>query len=117
MITCDATWAAIELSRVDSVSSRIAWQTKTVEGRVSLFTSCEETDHEKCKQVAHRIVGSALGCCFSTQAVAQDTPARDAAIARCVKQAQTMYPDDGDDQGRNCTMLYKSCMTTAGFNP
>ena len=54
---------------------------------------------------------------FSTQAMAQDTPARDAAIARCVKQAQTMYPDDGDDQGRNRTMLYKSCMTAAGFNP
>ena len=53
----------------------------------------------------------------STQAVAQDTPARDAAIARCVKQAQTTYPDDGDDQGRNRTMLYKSCMTAAGFNP
>ena len=54
---------------------------------------------------------------FSTQAVAQDSPARDAAIARCVKQAQTMYPDDGDEQGRNRTMLYKSCMTAAGFNP
>jgi hypothetical protein len=54
---------------------------------------------------------------FSTQAVAQDTPERDAAIARCVKQAQTAYPDDGDDQGRNRTMLYKSCMTSAGFNP
>ena len=54
---------------------------------------------------------------FSTQAVAQDNPERDAAIARCVKQAQTAYPDDGDDQGRNRTMLYKSCMTAAGFNP
>ena len=54
---------------------------------------------------------------FSTQAVAQDSPARDAAIARCVKQAQTAYPDDGDDQGRNRTALYKSCMTVAGFNP
>ena len=54
---------------------------------------------------------------FSAPAVAQDSPARDAAIARCVKQAQTMYPDDGDEQGRNRTMLYKSCMTAAGFNP
>jgi hypothetical protein len=54
---------------------------------------------------------------FSTQAVAQDSPARDAAIARCVKQAQAAYPDDGDDQGRNRTALYKSCMTAAGFNP
>jgi hypothetical protein len=54
---------------------------------------------------------------FSSPVVAQDTPARDAAIARCVKQAQTTYPDDGDDMGRNRTMLYKSCMTAAGFNP
>jgi hypothetical protein len=54
---------------------------------------------------------------FSSPVVAQDSPARDAAIARCVKQAQTTYPDDGDDQGRNRTMLYKSCMTAAGFNP
>ena len=54
---------------------------------------------------------------FSSQAVAQDSPARDAAIARCVKQAQTTYPDDGDDMGRNRTALYKSCMTAAGFNP
>lgn len=54
---------------------------------------------------------------FSSQAAAQDSPERDAAIARCVKQAQTTYPDDGDDQGRNRTALYKSCMTAAGFNP
>ena len=54
---------------------------------------------------------------FSSPAAAQDSPARDAAIARCVKQAQTAFPDDGDDQGRNRTMLYKSCMTAAGFNP
>ena len=54
---------------------------------------------------------------LSSPAAAQDSPARDAAIARCVKQAQTTYPDDGDDQGRNRTALYKSCMTAAGFNP
>ena len=54
---------------------------------------------------------------FSSQAAAQDSAARDAAIARCVKQAQTAFPLDGDDQGRNRTALYKSCMTSAGFNP
>ena len=53
----------------------------------------------------------------SSQTVAQDSAARDAAIARCVKEAQTAYPLDGDDQGRNCTALYKACMTAAGFNP
>jgi hypothetical protein len=54
---------------------------------------------------------------FSSQAAAQDSAARDAAIARCVKQAQTAFPLDGDDEGRNRTALYKSCMTSAGFNP
>jgi hypothetical protein len=45
---------------------------------------------------------------LSSQAVAQDSPERDAAIARCVKQAQTAFPLDGDEQGRNRTALYKS---------
>jgi hypothetical protein len=45
--------------------------------------------------------------------VAQDSAARDAAIAKCVKEAQTAYPLDGDDQGRNRTALYKACMTAA----
>jgi len=54
---------------------------------------------------------------FSSPAAAQDSAARDAAIAKCVKEAQTAYPDDGDDQGRNRTALYKACMTSAGFNP
>ena len=53
----------------------------------------------------------------SSQTVAQDSAARDAAIARCIKEAQTAYPLDGDDQGRNRTALYKACMTAAGFNP
>jgi len=54
---------------------------------------------------------------FWSPAGAQDSAARDAAIAKCVKEAQTAYPLDGDDQGRNRTMLYKACMTAAGFNP
>jgi hypothetical protein len=53
----------------------------------------------------------------SSQTLAQDSAARDAAIARCIKEAQTAYPLDGDDQGRNRTALYKACMTAAGFNP
>jgi hypothetical protein len=54
---------------------------------------------------------------FASSVAAQDSAARDAAIAKCVKQAQTAFPLDGDDQGRNRTALYKSCMTAAGFNP
>jgi hypothetical protein len=54
---------------------------------------------------------------FASSVLAQDSAARDAAMARCIKQAQTAYPLDGDDQGRNRTDLYKACMTAAGFNP
>jgi hypothetical protein len=54
---------------------------------------------------------------FASPVSAQDSAARDAAIAKCVKLAQSTYPEDGDEQGRNRTMLYKSCMTQAGFNP
>jgi hypothetical protein len=57
------------------------------------------------------------GTAFASQVSAQDSAARDAAIAKCVKQPQTAYPLDGDDQGRNRTALYKACMTAAGFNP
>ena len=60
--------------------------------RAANTVSYKETNHGRCKQVVRCI--------------------RDAAIARCVKEAQTAYPLDGDDQGRNRTAL-----TAAGFNP
>lgn len=66
------------------------------------------------------LIALALGLsatAFASQVSAQDSAARDAAIAKCVKEAQTAYPLDGDDQGRNRTALYKACMTAAGFNP
>ena len=53
----------------------------------------------------------------SSQTVAQDSAARDAAIARCIKQAQTAYHSTAMTKGRNRTALYKACMTAAGFNP
>jgi hypothetical protein len=43
--------------------------------------------------------------------------ARDAAIARCIKQAQTQYPGDDADTQRGRTAVYKACMTAAGFQP
>ena len=66
------------------------------------------------------LIALALGLsatAFASQVWAQDSAAMDAAIAKCVKEAQTAYPLDGDDQGRNRTALYKACMTAAGFNP
>jgi hypothetical protein len=66
----------------------------------------------------------ALGWAFIATAIitpnaavaqAQDNAARDAAIARCIKQAHTQYPDE--QEGNDRTAVYKACMTQAGFQP
>jgi hypothetical protein len=56
---------------------------------------------------------------FASQASAQNTPQRDAAISECIAKAQKEYPDSqpGGDVGRNRTEVYKSCMTAKGLNP
>jgi hypothetical protein len=54
---------------------------------------------------------------LASMSSAQDNAARDAAIARCIKQAQTQYPGDDADTQRGRTAVYKACMTTAGFQP
>jgi hypothetical protein len=45
----------------------------------------------------------------------QQSAARDAAIHRCIEQAQQLYP--GPTQGTNRSDSYKACMTNAGFVP
>jgi hypothetical protein len=54
---------------------------------------------------------------ISSLAMAQDTAARDAAISKCVKQAQTQYPDDTTSNQTSRSDVYKACMFSAGFNP
>jgi hypothetical protein len=54
---------------------------------------------------------------FSSLAAAQDSAARDAAISKCVKQAQTQYPDDSITNQSARTAAYKACMASAGQNP
>ena len=54
---------------------------------------------------------------FAQQTAAQDTAQRDAAISRCVREANTQYPTDDDNAGRGRTAAYKACMTRAGFAP
>ena len=54
---------------------------------------------------------------FSSLATAQDSAARDTAISKCVKQAQTQYPDDSITNQSARTAAYKSCMAAAGQNP
>ena len=72
-------------------------------------------------KIANKLVIAALAGCSAAAlasqvlAQAQDNTARDAAIARCVKQAHTQYP--GEQEGNDRTAVYKACMTQAGFTP
>jgi hypothetical protein len=59
---------------------------------------------------------------FAAQVQAQQSvtlgPERDAAIHRCIIQAQREYPDATSDEAqRGRTMAYKACMTAAGQVP
>jgi hypothetical protein len=68
-------------------------------------------------KVVIALMAGAFVAVFAAQAVAQDSPQRDAAISRCVRQAHLQYPDDTVDHNNNRTFAYKACMTNAGFNP
>ena len=50
---------------------------------------------------------------LASQASAQET--RDAAITRCIQQAQQQFPSQTDTDSR--TAAYKACMVAAGFQP
>jgi hypothetical protein len=63
------------------------------------------------------VLGSSV-VAFAAPAIAQQDSARDAAIHRCIIQAQREYPDATSDSAqRSRTMSYKACMTTAGQVP
>ena len=54
---------------------------------------------------------------FAPQASAQDA-ARDAAIHKCIMQAQAMHPDISNPSNqRNRTDAYRSCMASKGQRP
>jgi hypothetical protein len=59
-------------------------------------------------------VALSVAACAS-QASAQDSAARDAAIGRCVRQAHLQYPND--EQQIQRADVYKACMVAAGFQP
>ncbi len=55
---------------------------------------------------------------FASPASAQDSPARDAAIHKCVNEAQARYPNVGEETTmRARTDVYRSCMQAAGQKP
>jgi hypothetical protein len=47
----------------------------------------------------------------------QQSAARDAAIHRCIEEAQRLYPGPSGSQGTNRSDSYNACMTNAGFVP
>jgi hypothetical protein len=51
----------------------------------------------------------------ASQALAQATAGRDAAIGKCVRQAHLQYPNEEDQIPRS--EVYKACMVAAGFQP
>jgi hypothetical protein len=54
---------------------------------------------------------------FASQASAQDA-ARDAAIHKCILEAQTRHPDISNPSNqRNRTDAYRSCMAAMGMAP
>jgi hypothetical protein len=60
---------------------------------------------------------AALTSSTMAQGTGPGMAARDAAISKCVKQAQSQYPDDSITNQRSRADVYKSCMNTAGFAP
>ena len=63
-------------------------------------------------------IGLAAAICASPMvAYAQDSSARDAAIAKCMKLALAEYPDVNVVNIRNRSDRYKACMADAGFRP
>ena len=58
-----------------------------------------------------------LAASFASQASAQDA-ARDAAIHKCIMQAQAMHPDISNPSNqRNRTDAYRNCMAAEGQRP
>ena len=68
------------------------------------------------KLISTLLLGSSVFA-FAAPVVAQDS-ARDAAIHRCIIQAQREYPDATSDATQRArTASYKACMTAAGQSP
>ena len=66
-----------------------------------------------------RFFALALGfsaAAIASQATAQQSGARDAAIQKCVNQAHREVPG-GESQDMQRSDAYKACMVSAGFQP
>ena len=52
---------------------------------------------------------------LASEASAQDSSGRDAAMGRCIRQAHLQYPNEADVIPRS--EVYKACMVAAGYQP
>ena len=68
-------------------------------------------------KLAVAALAGVLAASFASQASAQDA-VRDAAIHKCILEAQTKHPDISNPSNqRNRTDGYRSCMAAAGLAP
>ena len=54
---------------------------------------------------------------FASQALAQDSPQRDAAIGKCVAEAHKQFPGEGMSTQSDRIAAYKACMVREGQRP
>ena len=54
---------------------------------------------------------------FASQALAQDSAQRDAAIGKCIAEAHKQFPGQSMDTQSDRTAAYKACMTREGQRP
>ena len=65
------------------------------------------------------VIATLLGLgALSSSALAQESPVRDAAIHKCINEAQARFPNVGEETTmRARTDVYRVCMRAAGQNP
>ena len=74
--------------------------------------------HGNRKQAGLRRDGRPFRCELRVAGIGTVPPARDAAIHKCVNEAQARYPNVGEETTmRARTDVYRSCMQAAGQNP
>jgi hypothetical protein len=64
----------------------------------------------------HALALGLFAAAFASQATAQQSAARDAAIHRCINQAHREFPG-GESQDMQRSDAYKACMASLGFQP
>jgi hypothetical protein len=84
------------------------------------LSQCKKSPAEARLEVCHAKAGTehivvVSVAAFASQASAQDSAGRDAAIGRCIRVAHLQYPNE--EQQIQRADVYKACMVAAGYQP